>query len=93
MVIQTCNYKQSTNSEVHTTNDEILIPVSANLPIVLSPKTPTKTQMPSTDMTYIHHQIDRLRQEMKKNAAESNEFKNLIKKNVAKERIRKRDEA
>ena len=98
MVIQTCNYKQSTNSEVHTTNDEILIPVSANLPIVLSPtssvllKTPTKTQTPSTDMTYIQHQIDRLRQEMKKNAAESNEFKNLIKKNVAKERICRRDE-
>ena len=29
---------------------------------------------------------------MKKNAAESNEFKNLIKKNVAKERICRRDE-
>ena len=44
-------------------------------------KTPTKTQIPSTDMTNIQHQIDALRQEIEKNAAENNEFKNLIKKN------------
>ena len=31
-------------------------------------------------MTYIQHQIDRLRQEMEKNTAENNEFKKLIKK-------------
>ena len=31
-------------------------------------------------MTYIQLQIDALRQEMKKNAAENNDFKNLIKK-------------
>ena len=44
-------------------------------------------------MTYIQHQIDRLRQEMEKNTAENNEFKKLIKKNLAEERIHKRDEA
>ena len=31
-------------------------------------------------MTYIQHQIDALRHEMEKNAAENNELKNLIKK-------------
>ena len=56
-------------------------------------KTPTKTQIPSTDMTYIQHQIDRLRQEMEKNAAENNEFNNMIKKTLAEERIHKRDKA
>ena len=56
-------------------------------------KTPSKTQIPSTDMTYTQHQIDRLRQEMEKSAAENNEFKNLIKKNLAEEKIHKRDEA
>ena len=56
-------------------------------------KTPAKTQIPSTDVTYLQHQIDRLRQEIEKNAAENNEVKNLIKKNLAEVRIRKRDEA
>lgn len=49
------------------------------LSTVLS-KTPTKTKIPSTDMTDMQHQIDALRQEMEKNAAENNELKNLIKK-------------
>ena len=31
-------------------------------------------------MTYIQHQVDALRQEIEKNAAENNEFKNLLKK-------------
>ena len=48
------------------------------LSTVLS-KTPTKTKIPSTDMTFIQHQVDALRQEIEKNAAENNEFKNLIK--------------
>ena len=56
-------------------------------------KTPTKVQLSSTDMTYIQHQIDRLRQQMEKNAAENNEFKNLIKKALSEEKIHKRDEA
>ena len=43
--------------------------------------TPAKTQSPSTDMTYIQHQIDALRQEIEENAAENDEFKNLIIKN------------
>lgn len=43
-------------------------------------KTQTKTQIPSTDLTYIKHQIDRLRQVMEKNATENNKFTNLIKK-------------
>ena len=99
MAIYTSSNKQSANAEVHGTNDEILIPVSTNIPVVLSPsspvlsKTPTKTQIPSTDMTYIQHQIDALRQEIEKNAAENIKFKNLIKKTLTEERIRKRDEA
>ena len=44
-------------------------------------------------MTYIQHQIDRLRQGMEKNAAENKEFKNLTKKTYAEEKIHKRDEA
>ena len=77
MVINTSNNKQSANSEVHGTNDEILILVTKNIVIVLSPsspvllKTPTKTQVPSNDMTCTQLQIDRLRDEMKKNAAEN----------------------
>ena len=56
-------------------------------------KTPTKTQIPSNDMTYIQHQIDRLRQEKEKNDAENNEFRKLIKKNLSEERVLKREEA
>ena len=62
-----------------------------HLALVLS-KTKTKTQIPSTDMTNIQHQIDALRQEIEKNTPENNEFKNLIKKKLTKERIHKRDE-
>lgn len=40
-------------------------------------------------MTYMQHQIDRLKQEMEKNVAENNEFKNLSQKNVAEEWIQK----
>ena len=65
--------------------------LSPSSPVLL--KTPTKAQIPSTDMTYIHHQVDRLRQEIEKNAAENNESKNLIKKNLTEGRIHKRDEA
>ena len=99
MAIHTRSNKQSANAEVHGTNDEILIPVSTNIPVVLSPsspvlsKTPTKTQIPSTDMTYIQHQIDALIQGIEKNAAENDEFKNLIKKKLTEERIHKREEA
>ena len=42
-------------------------------------------------MTYIQHQIDRLRQGMEKNAAENKEFKNLTKKTYAEEKIHKRE--
>ena len=62
------------------------------LSTVLS-KTPTKTKIPSTDMTFIQHQVDALRQEIEKNAAENNEFKNLIKKKITEERIHKRGKA
>ena len=96
MAIHTRNNKQSANAEVHRTNDEILIPISTNIPVVLSPfspvlsKTPTKTQIPSTDMTLIQHQIDALRQEIEKNATENHEFKDLIKKKkFTEERIHK----
>ena len=87
-MINTSSNKQSANSEVHGSNDEILILVTKNIVIVLSPsspvllKTPTKTQVPSNDMACMQLQIDRLREEMEKNAAENNEFKNLIKKNL-----------
>ena len=87
MATHTRSNKQYANVEVHSTNDEILIPVSTNIPVVLSSsscvlsKAPAKTQIPSTDMNCIQHQMDVLRQEMEKNAAENNEFKNLIKKN------------
>ena len=100
MAIHIPSNKQSANAEVHSTNDEILlIPVSTNIPIVLSSsspvlsKTATKTQIPSTDMTYIQHQIDALIQGIEKNAAENDEFKNLIKKKLTEERIHKREEA
>ena len=87
MAIHTHGNKQSANAEVHSTT------VHSNInhgfdkyPTVLSPSSPlllkasTKTQMPSKDVTYIQHQIDRLRQEMENNAAENKEFKNLINK-------------
>ena len=77
-MIHTRSNKQSANVEVHSTNNEILILVSTNIQIVLSPsspvlsKIPTKTQIPTTDVTYIQHQADALRQEIGKNAAENN---------------------
>ena len=66
-MIHTRSYKESTHSEVHSTNDEILIPVLTNIQTVLSSvsavllKTPTETKISSTNMTYIQHQIDRLK--------------------------------
>ena len=85
-MIHTCRYKQSANSEVYNTNDEILIPVSTNIPIVLYRTSPvllkalTKTWISFTDVAYIQNQIDGLRQEVEKNIAGNSEFKNLIKK-------------
>ena len=99
MAIHIRSNKKSANSEVYSTNDEILNPVSTNILIVLSPtspvllKTPTKTHKSSTVMTYMQHQIDRLRQEMERYAAKNSEFKNLIKTSLAEERIHQRDEA
>ena len=43
-------------------------------------------------MTYTQHQIDALRQEIEKNAAENNKFKDLIKK-ITEESNHKRNEA
>ena len=66
-MIHTRSYKESAHSEVHSTNDEILIPVLTNIQTVLSSvsavllKTPTETKISSTNMTYIQHQIDRLK--------------------------------
>ena len=62
MAIHTRSNKISESAEVHSTNDKILISVSTSIPTVLFPsspallKTPTKTQIPSTDMTYIQYQ-------------------------------------
>ena len=73
MTINTRSNNQSANSELYSTNDEILIPVSTNIPIVLSSssavvlKISTKAHMTSTDMTYMQHQVDRLRHEIEKN--------------------------
>ena len=86
--IHTRSNKQSANAEkfivlmmkYQSRYQQIFQQCFLHLPLVLS-KTPTKTQIPSTDMTNIQHQIDALRQEIEKNAAENNEFKNLIKKN------------
>ena len=61
MIIHTRSKKQSANSERYSTNDEILIPVSTNIPIALSSFSPvllkilTKTYITSTDMTYMQH--------------------------------------
>ena len=66
MVIHTRSNKQSANAEVHSANNEILILVSTSIQIVLSrsspvlSKTPTNTQIPTTDVTYIQHQVDAL---------------------------------
>ena len=99
MAIQTRSNKQFEKAEIHGTNDQIIIPFLKNILIVLSPsspklsKTPTKTEIPSTDMTYLQHKIDALRPEIEKNAAGNNELKNLVKKTLTKERIHKREEA
>ena len=61
MIIHTRSKKQSANSERYSTNDEILIPVSTNIPIALSSFSPvllkilTKAHITSTDMTYMQH--------------------------------------
>ena len=44
-------------------------------------------------MTYMQHQVDRIRHEIEKKVAENNKFQNFIKKGtLADERIHKRDE-
>ena len=54
MLIHTRIYKPSASSEIHRNNDETLIPVLINFPTFLVLlKTPTKKQIPSTDMTYM----------------------------------------
>ena len=47
MAIHTRSSKKSVNAEVHSTNDEILIPVSTNIPIVLSPSSPVLSKSPT----------------------------------------------
>ena len=49
--------------------------------------------LPLNDTTYFQHQADLLRQELEKNVAANNDFKNFINKNLADERAHKNDVA
>lgn len=45
------NYKQSANSEVHSDNDEIFIPVSTNIPKEISPTSSMLSKSPTATHT------------------------------------------
>ena len=66
----------------------LIVPIVLPLSSAVLSKTPTKTQIPSTNITYIQHQIDALRQEIERNVAENNKVENLIKKKK-KKKLRK----
>ena len=77
------NYKQSANSEVHSDNDEIFIPVSTNIPKEISPNFSKFLQCYQraqlqhillADMANKQQQVDSLKQGMEKSASENNEF-------------------
>ena len=46
------NYKQSTNSEVHSDNDEIFIPVPTNIPKEISPTSSMLSKSPNATHTF-----------------------------------------
>ena len=79
---------------LEVSDGEVIIPITTNIPIELSPaspvlpKTPTKDHLPSNETTYIQHQIDLLRQELEKNITANNDFKNFINKKLADEKER-----
>ena len=78
---------------------EVLIPIVTNIPTELSPvspvlpKTPTMEHLSLNDTTYFQHQINLLRQELKKNVTANNDFKNLIDKKLTDEGAHKNDAA
>ena len=57
------------------------------------PKTPAMEHLPLNDTTYFQHQIVLLRQELEKNVAANNDFRNFINKKLAVERAHKNDAA
>ena len=75
------------------------IPVSANVPIELTPgslilrKAPTKEGITSNNYSNIQHQIDFLKQELEKNTAKNKEFQGNIEKTLTKSKLNDRDEA
>ena len=71
----------------------LIVPIVLPLSSAVLSKTPTKTQIPSTNITYIQHQIDALRQEIERNVAENNKVENLIKKKKIEERVHKSDKS
>ena len=79
---------------LEVSDGEVIIPITTNIPIELSPaspvlpKTPTKDHLPSNETTYIQNQIDLLRQELEKNITANNDFKNFINKKLADEKER-----
>ena len=84
---------------LEVSDGEVIIPITTNIPIELSPaspvlpKTPTKDHLPSNETTYIQNQIDLLRQELEKNITANNDFKNFINKNLVDDRAIKNDSA
>ena len=72
----------------------LIVPIVLPLSSAVLSKTPTKTQIPSTNITYIQHQIDALRQEIERNVAENNKVENLVKKKKKiEERVHKSDKS
>ena len=77
---------------------KVCIPVSTNLPIEMSPasptihKTPTKHEISYNARTQIQSQIDILKEEIEKRNNYCTEFKDDIKKKLEHKSIRERDE-
>ena len=78
---------------------KVYIPVSTNIPIEISPasptihKTTTKHEISGNALSHIQSQIDILKEEIEKTNSYCTEFKDEIKKKLEHKSIRERDES
>ena len=95
-----CSY-QNAPIILNLPGDCYKIPVSANVPLELTPgspvlqKTSTKEEITSNSYSYIQHQIDLLKQKLEKNTAKNMEcqFQRSVVKILTKSELNDNDEA
>ena len=81
---------------LEASDGKVLIPIATDILSPASPmlpKTPTMEHLSLKDTTYFKHQIDLLRQELKKNVSANNDFKTFINTKLGDGRAHKNDAA